>query len=113
VEISHLLFADNALTMCDANSDQIYNLGHILQCFKAISGLKVNLRKSKLVAVGEVPYKEKLANILSCSISSLPVKYLGLPRVAPDISNSALPNIITSVRHSMYTGSIQKTPPSN
>jgi hypothetical protein len=106
VEISHLLFADNALTMCDANSDQIYNLGHI-------SGLKVNLRKSKLGAVGEVPYKEKLANILSCSISSLPVKYLGLPRVAPDISNSALPNIITSVRHSMYTGSIQKTPPSN
>jgi len=62
--------------MCDTNNDQIYNLGHILLCFEAISGLKVNLQKFKLVAVGEVPHKEELADILSCSISSSP-KILG------------------------------------
>jgi hypothetical protein len=65
--------------MCDANRDQILNLGHILVCFEAISGLKVNLWKSGLVVVGHVPHQKELADILNCSISSLPLKYLGLP----------------------------------
>jgi hypothetical protein len=42
-------------------------------------GLKVNLWKSELVAIGEVLHKENLTNILSRSISSLNLKYLGLP----------------------------------
>jgi hypothetical protein len=70
LKISHL-FADDTLIMCDADCVQICNLGHILMCFKAISGLKVNLQKSRLV-VGEVPHQEELADILSYSISSLP-----------------------------------------
>jgi hypothetical protein len=41
--------------------------------------LKANLRKFELVEVEEVPHQEKLADILNCSISSLPMKYLGLP----------------------------------
>jgi hypothetical protein len=52
LEISHLLFADDTLIMCDADVDQIHNLDHILLCFEAISGLKVNLQKSKLVQWG-------------------------------------------------------------
>jgi hypothetical protein len=83
LEISHLLFADDTLIMCDVDQDQILNLDHILLCFEAISGLKINLRKSKLVTVGHEPNQEELADILSCSISSLPLKYLGLPLGAP------------------------------
>lgn len=48
LEISHLLFADDTLIMCDADMDQIHNLNHILLCFEA----------NELVAVGEVPYIE-------------------------------------------------------
>jgi hypothetical protein len=44
LEISRLL-ANDFLIMCDANGDQILNLGHILLCFEAILGLKVNLWK--------------------------------------------------------------------
>jgi hypothetical protein len=62
LEISHL-FANNTLIMCDANRDQVLNLGRILVCFEAILGLKVNLQKSKLVVVGHVPHQEELANI--------------------------------------------------
>jgi hypothetical protein len=72
LEVSHLLFPDDTLIMCDAN---IYNLDHILLCFEAISGLKINFKKSKLVAVGEVPNIEELAGILNCRISSFPMKY--------------------------------------
>jgi len=79
LEISHLLFTEDTIVMCDANRDQILNLGHILVCFEAISGLKVNLWKSGLVVVGHVPHQKELADILNCSISSLPLKYLGLP----------------------------------
>lgn len=50
LEISHLLFADDTLIIRDVDRDQIYNLSHILLCYEAILGLKVNLRKSELVA---------------------------------------------------------------
>lgn len=35
--------------------------------------------KSELAVVGEVPYLEELANILNCSISFQPMKYMELP----------------------------------
>lgn len=83
LEISHLLFADDRLIMWDANIDQILNLDHIFLCCGAISGLKVNLQKSKLVDIWEVPHIEELASILCCNISSLPLGYLDLPLGAP------------------------------
>jgi len=74
LEISQL-FANDTLIMCDADHDQIHNLGYILLCFEASSGLKVNLEKSKLLAL----HQEELVDLLSCSISSLLMKYLGIP----------------------------------
>jgi hypothetical protein len=41
--------------------------------------LKINLSKSKLVPVGAVDDVGGLARILGCRVSSLPMKYLGLP----------------------------------
>jgi hypothetical protein len=70
-EISHLLFANDTLITCGADNDQILNLDHIFLCFMAISGLKINLQKSELVAIGEVLHIKELASILFCNISSL------------------------------------------
>jgi hypothetical protein len=55
LEISHLLFADDTLIICNPDQDEIYNLAHIHLCFESISSLKLSLRKSEVVAVGEVP----------------------------------------------------------
>ena len=41
--------------------------------------MKINLGKSKMVLVEEVPNLEDLVQILGCKIVSLPMKYLGLP----------------------------------
>jgi hypothetical protein len=41
--------------------------------------LRINLAKSEIVPVGEVEDVEELASILECRVSSLPMKYLGLP----------------------------------
>jgi hypothetical protein len=45
--------------------------------------LKINLDKSVLVLVGHVDNVDDLAGILGCGVSSLPLKYLGLPLGAP------------------------------
>jgi hypothetical protein len=54
-------------------------VGLILICFEAVLGLRVNLGKSVIVAIGEVENIGALANILGCSVVGLPMKYLGLP----------------------------------
>jgi hypothetical protein len=61
------------------NPDHLRCLRVLLLCFEAVSGLKINLAKSVLVLVGNVNNVVELANILGCGISSLPLKYFGMP----------------------------------
>ena len=77
--ISHLLFANNTLILCGADSQQIRHLQGVIISFQAISGLKINLSKSELVFVGQVPNVTELAGVLGCKVSELPLSYLGLP----------------------------------
>jgi hypothetical protein len=76
--ISNLLFADDTLIFCDADVDQIGYLKCTLLCFEAVSGLRVNLGKSEMVPIGNVPNIQELAAMLECRISALPMNYLGL-----------------------------------
>ena len=71
------------LTLYDADNNQIQHLRCILWCFEAILSLKVNLTKSNMVPAGEEADLDILANTLECNVSSLPIKYLGLPVGAP------------------------------
>ena len=77
--ISHLLFADHTMVMCDANPEQLMYLKLVMTCFEASTGLKVNLAKSEIVPVGEVENLRVLADILCCQIGSLPMSCLGMP----------------------------------
>ncbi|XP_041002875.1 uncharacterized protein LOC121248468 [Juglans microcarpa x Juglans regia] len=79
INISHLLFADDTLIFCEADNNQIRVLKALLLCFEAVSGLKVNLDKSKMVPIGGVQRLRQLANTLGCKTASLPMTYLGLP----------------------------------
>ena len=79
VMVSHLLFADNTLIFCDADPTQIANLRAILVRFEEVSGLRINLGKSKLVPIGVVHNMDVLVGMLGCRQSSLPLRYLGLP----------------------------------
>ena len=77
--VSHLLFADDTLIFCDADNNHITALHGILSRFKEMSGLKINLGKSKLVPIRDVPDLHELVEILGCRESALSLKYLGLP----------------------------------
>ena len=52
--VSHLLFVDDTILVCDADEEQILNV-RMLLCFQAVTGLKVNTPKSEIVPIGEVP----------------------------------------------------------
>ena len=77
--ISHLLFADDTLIFCEANPNHIRCLCALFFCFEAVFVLKVNLAKLELVLVGNAHNVDGLACVLGCGVSSLPLKYLGLP----------------------------------
>ena len=64
LSISHLLFADDTLIMCGATPDQLWHLRGVFIWFQAVSGLKINMGKSELVPIGQVPNVVELANIL-------------------------------------------------
>ena len=48
----HLLFADDTLIFCEANSDQLRYLSWVFMWFEALFGLKVNMDKSEIIPVG-------------------------------------------------------------
>ena len=79
VQITYLLFVDDTLVFCKDSKDQMAHLSWILLWFKALSGLKINLNKSSMLAVGNVDDIEGLAMELGCSTGTLQTNYLGLP----------------------------------
>ncbi|KAJ9555396.1 hypothetical protein OSB04_010010 [Centaurea solstitialis] len=52
LEISHLQYAYDAIFFAKWSVRNIRNLIKILECFHAISGLKINMRKSKIFGLG-------------------------------------------------------------
>ena len=79
IVVSHLLFADDTLIFCPADTLQMEHLRAVFTWFEVVSGLKVNLGKSEMVPVGVVPNLEELVEILGFRPRSLPMTYLGLP----------------------------------
>jgi hypothetical protein len=73
VSVSHLLFADDTLVFCGVDLNQVRNIGALLVCFEAVSGLKVNLAKSALVPIGNMDNVGNLAGILGCGTTSMPL----------------------------------------
>ncbi|XP_028099863.1 uncharacterized protein LOC114299345 [Camellia sinensis] len=79
LEVSHLLYADDALIFYGAEVVHVGYLRCVLLCFEMISSLRVNLRKSELILVRTVARLPVMAAVLGCKVSILPVSYLGLP----------------------------------
>ena len=81
--ISHLLFDDDTLVFCKPDESNLGYLRCILLLFEAMLGLRVNLSKSALISVGDVPNVHVLARFFGFGVDHLPSSYLGLPLDAP------------------------------
>ncbi|KAG6642230.1 hypothetical protein CIPAW_09G128400 [Carya illinoinensis] len=89
-------FADDTLFFCEADPSQVRVLKVLLLCFKATSGLKLNLEKSEMVPIGGVRCIRQLASILGCKIAALPMTY-GLPLRAASRAAPLLDLVIEKV----------------
>ena len=54
LSISHLLYADDSILICDTDMEQLMHIRLVLTCFEAVTGLKVNMSKSEMAPIGEV-----------------------------------------------------------
>jgi len=97
INISHLLFANDTLVFCGASPDHLLYLRMLLLSFEAVSGLKINLDKSVLVPMSLMDNMDDLVGILGCGVSSLPLKYLGLPSGPPFKAKSSWDEVVGKI----------------
>ena len=81
--ISHLLFADDILLFSEAKVKQMRVIMKVLKDFEEVSGLAVNMDKSKAIVSKNVNRRkrEKLASVSSIALVGNLGKYLGVPLV--------------------------------
>jgi hypothetical protein len=75
----HLLFVDDSILFCDATLQNLMYIWLVLTFFEVVTGLRVNLSKSVMVLVGDVPNLRVLSDIMGCRIGYLSMFYLGMP----------------------------------
>ncbi|GJU82243.1 RNA-directed DNA polymerase, eukaryota, reverse transcriptase zinc-binding domain protein [Tanacetum coccineum] len=78
VNLSHMFYADDAVFVGEWSESNISMLVNVLDCFHRVSGLKINMSKSKIMGVhvddGKV---SRAANKLGCLVLKPPFLYLG------------------------------------
>ena len=80
VKVNMLQYVDDTLFFCEVNTESIFNIKTILQCFELASGLRVNFVKSRIGGTGlSHGSLRSFANILKCDVMGSPFVYLGLP----------------------------------
>jgi hypothetical protein len=72
-------YVDDTMIMMEGSELDIASLKFLLLCFEAMSGLKINFDKSKVVVMGYSPEQQKIADNLNFRLSSFLVNYLGMP----------------------------------
>ncbi|MFS8023979.1 putative RNA-directed DNA polymerase [Helianthus anomalus] len=78
--LSHLCYADDVLFIGKWTAHNVVTLNRLLRWLYLVSGLKVNLQKSKLYGFGvSEAEKSSFASILKCEVGQTPFSYLGIP----------------------------------
>jgi hypothetical protein len=90
-----LLYANDALILLQPTTQQIAMLKMVFHIFHKLSGLKVNLHKSKLLVTADQEGKTHyLAAIVHCKAPTLPITYLGLPLADRKLPKESYFNLI-------------------
>lgn len=75
-----LQFTDDMLLIGDESSNNLWSIKAILRGFELVSGLRVNLSKSRLVGVNlEADLVQAASNFLNCMVGSSNFSFLGIP----------------------------------
>lgn len=81
--ISHLSFVGDSIIFARANGEEAKHLAEILKTYEAFSGQRINLEKSELSCIQNVPSTkiDELDKLLRVKAMERHVNYLGLPTI--------------------------------
>lgn len=83
-------YADDTIFLLQDDYDSAHNLKLVLCLFEQMSRLKINFHKSELFLFGDANNKAiNFAQIFTCTVGALPMKYLGLPLDEKRIRNKS------------------------
>lgn len=73
-------YADDTLIICEAHPTTIKIVGHVLEVYMELTGLKINKENTLFVPIA-IPANlvSVVWAILSSPVAQLPIRYLGLP----------------------------------
>jgi hypothetical protein len=96
--ITHIQYVDDTILMVEGDDLSITNMKFILYCFEWMPVLKINYHKSEAYCFGMNELESRrIANMLNCSMGSLPIKYLGLPLSDTKLGMGAFSNLVQKV----------------
>ncbi|XP_058723629.1 uncharacterized protein LOC131595320 [Vicia villosa] len=76
---SLLQFADDTIIVGEASWANLWTLKSILHGFEMVSGLSINMAKSKVYGVGiEGQFLNAASHFLCCKVDKIPFKFLGI-----------------------------------
>ncbi|GJV95904.1 RNA-directed DNA polymerase, eukaryota, reverse transcriptase zinc-binding domain protein, partial [Tanacetum coccineum] len=78
MSVSHLFYADDAIFMGQWNQSNIDTIVRVLKVFHSASGLRINMKKSKLMGISmDASRVEQAIRQIGCMALKMPFKYLG------------------------------------
>ncbi|GAA0156008.1 reverse transcriptase [Lithospermum erythrorhizon] len=98
IGVANMSFAD-LFIMCGASDSSMKIVREVLEEFGKCSGLEPNLAKSSCYFAGGVEEEEaRLSNIVGIPVSTLPVRYLGIPLTTKQINSHDCRILVEQVR---------------
>lgn len=80
LQLSHLIFANDLMIFCKANSSSVKRVMEALANFSDVYGLVANMEKSSIFMAGiDDQTRDQLLDITQFTQGTFPIKYLGLP----------------------------------
>jgi hypothetical protein len=78
--LTHLQYADDTVISLSFSLENVRNLRLILNCYEAMSGMKINFDKNEVYTMGVTEEdQQEVTRVLNCKMGSFPMKYLGMP----------------------------------
>ncbi|GJZ94122.1 RNA-directed DNA polymerase, eukaryota [Tanacetum coccineum] len=78
LHLSHMFYADDAISVGQWNESNIDTIVHVLECFHRASRLRINMSKSKLLGIFvDADKVDQAARKISCVTLKTPFTYLG------------------------------------
>ncbi|WZZ42924.1 hypothetical protein YC2023_039183 [Brassica napus] len=104
VNLSHLSFADDIVVFTNGSPASLRHILLVFEEFASLSGLQINIAKSTVLAAGRgKQLLETEAAAVGLSVSTLPIKYLGLPLTSKIMSKTDYEPLVSKIRNRLLS----------